>query len=288
MSPIKEKAQSVKWWSPNTYRKILLQKPVTHVIIWPPREKLNNHTNDNPLLHKLRTDHLCLGLPMEPYSYTQEDIAKTVVAFIHRSLKEPSHIQQKAIIHLQEALDSLERNENDMPLNYKNTEDIRNMEFLYNVFDDLFFNKLLSATRNISFHKNLPSKPLVIGLTTTFHEPKWPYFRSYSKIKLRISKEKDPIHRMKEYITVLLHEMIHAVLGIYNCQCVPFCDAKNLSTSHHGVPFLDIAQACVDVISRACGYKVCIFGESDVVGDCLSGWGIIPDNATCKCSCSLQ
>ncbi len=161
-------------------------------------------------------------------------------------------------------------------------EDFNIIHQWFRIFDRLFFLGSLEdyctiemiATDNTDYYGECVSNHLELGKFD--HTPD---DASCTIHMCQIMEDpSDPTTRLDSYLATLVHEMIHAVLEIYSCNCRLQCHAAKIHvTGHSGHGrawhhiFASIRDACPEFLGRDIGLRA--DGEKEMAFEILSRMG---------------
>jgi hypothetical protein len=231
---------------------------------------------------------------MKPLSYTREALSAAIVRNVRRSLDpEQSWTSggrtrggsgtKNLSPRQKQAIDRFKYQGNWSLSEPSNTQDIKKF---FEIFDDVYFGGLLKGYCQFEFPSTLDCQDKRYGLdpplgTSKVFLPKGKFRprdtrfqieKPYVVISIQLDNSKNMYDRIKNYLEVLLHEMLHAIFFIYTCRCEHGCTQRH-SYEAGGGPYLE---------SHHLGWQAAAFAveEADRVGRCLLGLSIEVDRDT--------
>ncbi|TVY68976.1 hypothetical protein LSUE1_G006083 [Lachnellula suecica] len=222
---------------------------------------------------------------MKPLSYSREEISKAIVDNVKRlSSGDMSPRQVEAVARMKYL----------GTVNVMQPENLEDFHKWFGFFNDLYFGGLLKGYCRIEtynfkdmgkrvdghcrgyFHIDIPGQeldPRFRKETVDGHIAILRYDVGYYR-EIGSSHFTDPFTRWKNYFDTLLHEMLHAVDGIYGYYCLESCCAEVEETWGHDIYWQAAAQALED--SKVLGWYPQLGRTESLCVDVEGGY-ILPD-----------
>ena len=223
---------------------------------------------------------------LKPASYSEEDIAKVMVEHLSRKPKDLTDRQKEG----------LARFKYNGSWNLADTENIRDLEKFFDIFNDVYFNGVLTGYGKVellsSYHLK---KRFFRSPPAAFCQP----IRPGNEIDPRFKIEKpsfiivlgkdyfihrDAIKEIRTSLCILLHEMVHAILFIFKCGCNYGCSQKTLG-GYHNVPWQTVAYAIEKADSiqgHLLGLDLELWRERSLAHDISKGGLNLPNDAVLR------
>jgi hypothetical protein len=165
---------------------------------------------------------------MKPQSYSQEDISKAVIELVGRSQEDSTPIQKRGITKLKSY----------GSWNLCEPENMNGLRNFFSIFDDVFFNGVLTGYCSVSFPA--PARTGWYAGVNAYCRIFYPVWEQDPRFKIEkprieicimpgdseVYKDYHASYRIRRYQRSLIHEMLRAVFGIYTCYCES-CNEKN-------------------------------------------------------------
>ncbi|KAE9375786.1 hypothetical protein N431DRAFT_454394 [Stipitochalara longipes BDJ] len=182
---------------------------------------------------------------IKPQSYAAEDISKAIIDLVSIDRRYTERQEQ-----------GLEKFKNRGSWNLYEPENAHDLWVFFDIFNDVFFNGVLSGHCTMAFFEPRRSYIGTAAFCDTqhpniVHDPRYRIERPRCHLAIKKQnkssyKNFSPEVRIRGYQSSLLHEMLHAVFAIYTCFC-DGCDEKNrsyvLQGNGHSEPWLAAAHA---------------------------------------------
>jgi len=171
------------------------------------------------------------------YSHTQEEISNAII----------KHVGRKGKDLLPRQKDGLARFKYDGSWNLGQPNNARDMKKYFDIFNDVFFIGVLTGLVRIEILEDRWAShrfgSRVLGFCSTTHpgwyynpDPRFMLEKPYSKIIIGSQdskKEKPATWKIRQYLQILPHEMLHAVFHLFTCYCRAGCQTKFSWAAHH-------------------------------------------------------
>jgi hypothetical protein len=230
---------------------------------------------------------------LKPASYSEEDIAKVMVEHLSREPEDLTDRQKEG----------LARFKYDGSWNLGNRESTRDLEKFFDIFNDVYFNGVLTGYGKIELsnsestwnrfnhpHPFAFCQPIRPGDETD------PRFR-IDKPSFNIVLSKQFFNRpydikgIRTSLLILLHEMVHAIFFVFKCGCNYGCRQRTLGGycdvrcgGYHNVPWQTVAYAIEkadSVQGHLLGLNLEFRREKSLAHDIFKG-GNLPNDAVLR------
>jgi hypothetical protein len=195
--------------------------------------------------------HECPSIPLEdfergrlkPLSYSREAISKAIVENIYRTQKferlygiyggwrypEGRSKRQK---------DAVDRFIHQGSWNLAQRDNLKDLNKFFDIFDDAYFGGLLKGycrLEMIADDNQLSRRSGVAcdGRCEVYWpgedlDPRYAMEKPFILISINNRSRRDPFKSIRDHLEVLLHEMLHAIFGIYTCECENGCKQRHI------------------------------------------------------------
>jgi hypothetical protein len=231
---------------------------------------------------------------LKPAFYSEDDIAKVMVEHLSRWPGDLTDRQKKG----------LARFKYDGSWNLADTPNIRDLEKFFVIFNDVYFNGVLTGYGKIELLSSYSlSKRFKHSSPEAFCQP----IRPGNEIDPRFRIEKPSftivlgkgyftqpgaIEKIRTYLFILLHEMVHAIFFIFKCGCNYGCRQKTLGgyrdvqwPRYHNIPWQTVAYA-IEKADRVqwhlLGLNLELRREVSLTNDVFKGGLNLPNDAVLR------
>jgi hypothetical protein len=231
---------------------------------------------------------------LKPASYSEEDIAKVMLEHLHREPEDLTDRQKEG----------LARFKYDGSWNLADTQNIRDLEKFFDIFNDVYFNGVLTGYGKVEWlSSDSLSNRFNCSPPAAFCQPIRPGNEIDPRFKIEnpsftivLGKDKfiqrNAIQEIRTSLFILLHEMVHAIFFIFKCGCNYGCSQKTLGGyrdviwgGYHNLPWQSIAYA-IEKADRVHGHLLRLNLElgrgTSLVSDVFKGGISFPNDVVLR------